>query len=139
MSENTTWPRTSGLAAPQTPPERPQPKVPEAAAGEGELQGIRAPSNPGCSPNQQALGFWQVPGCGKVDNVRKGKVAGSRGTSGGCRRDVMSTAWHGDPQESGRVGTNSLGYKSKLVSCQLGANKPQIFFVLAIRCFPKLK
>ena len=50
-----------------------------------------------------------MPGCGKVDDVWKGKVAGSRGTSGGCRRDVMSTAWHGDPQESGRVGRTPGG------------------------------
>lgn len=104
MSENTTLPRTSGLAAPQTPPERPQQRVPEAAVGEGELQGIRASSNPGRSPNQQASGFRHVRGCGKVYDVRKGRVAGSRGASGGCRSDVMSTAWRRDPQESGRVG-----------------------------------
>ena len=83
LSEHTTWPRTSGLAAPQSQPERPPQRVPEAAVGEGELQGIRAPSNPGCCPNWQASGFRRVRGCGKVDDVRKGGVAGSRGSSGG--------------------------------------------------------
>lgn len=83
LSENTTWPRTSGLAAPQSQAERPPQRVPEAAVGEGELQAIRAPSNPGCCSNWQASGFRRVRGCGKVDDVRKGGLAGSRGSSGG--------------------------------------------------------
>ena len=69
--------------------------------------------------------------------ISVGRV-GSRGSTKTPGKD--KTIQNGNySQESGRVGTNSLGYKSKLVSCQLGANKPQIFFVLAIQCFPKLK